>query len=92
MAHGRANQIEITLSCKGGQGLLSVWDTGVGLCVKASQGKGIGLHTMAYRARMIGGTLEVQTPPRGGTRVVCVFPLPASPDASEAPDHARHPT
>ena len=92
VAHGRANQIEITLSCKGGQGLLSVWDTGVGLCVKASQGKGIGLHTMAYRARMIGGILEVQTPPWGGTRVVCVFPLPASPGASEAPDHARDPT
>ncbi|MFZ1574573.1 MAG: sensor histidine kinase [Chromatiaceae bacterium] len=91
VAHGRANQIEITLSCKDGQGLLSVWDTGVGLCVKASQGKGIGLHTMAYRVRMIGGTLEVLTPPWGGTRVVCVFPLPASPDASEVPDHARHP-
>jgi len=92
VAHGRANQIEITLSCQDGQGLLSVRDTGVGLCVKASQGKGIGLHTMAYRARMIGGTLEVLTPPRGGTRVLCAFPLPASPDASEAPDHARDPT
>ena len=92
VAHGRADQIGITLGCQDGQGLLSVRDTGVGLCVKASQGKGIGLHTMAYRARMIGGTLEMQTPPRGGTRVLCAFPLPASPDASEAPDHARDPT
>jgi two-component system CheB/CheR fusion protein len=60
--------------------------------VKASQGKGIGLHTMAYRARMIGGTLQVVTPPEGGTRVTCLFPLPESTDASEAPDHVRHPT
>ncbi len=92
VAHGRANQIEITLSCQDGHGLLSVRDTGVGLCVKANQGKGIGLHTMAYRARMIGGTLKVETPPQGGTSVTCVFPLPEPTDTSEAPDHARLPT
>lgn len=92
VAHGRAGQIEITLSRKDGQGLLSVRDTGVGLCTKANQGKGIGLHTMAYRARMIGGTLKFVTPPQGGTRVTCLFPLLESTEASEAPGHVRDPT
>jgi PAS domain S-box-containing protein len=86
MAHGRANRIEISLSGTDGRGSLRVRDNGVGLPDAAPQGGGIGLHTMAYRARLIGGSLDVRRLARGGTAVSCVFPLPEAPDTL---DHGR---
>ena len=44
---------------------------------------GIGLHTMAYRARLIGGSLEVRPRRPRGAVVSCVFPLAESPDSRE---------
>jgi signal transduction histidine kinase len=35
----------------------------------------MGLHLMNYRARMIGGSLEVQRVIPQGTLVTCLFPL-----------------
>ena len=35
---------------------------------------GMGLSIMEYRARVIGGTVEVRRGTRGGTLVVCEFP------------------
>jgi signal transduction histidine kinase len=36
---------------------------------------GIGLQTMHYRARVIGGSFVVQAGKRGGTTVRCILPL-----------------
>ncbi len=84
--HARADRIELRLSWKDGEGLLSVGDDGAGLPEEASNSDGIGLHTMAYRARLIGGSLEVgQCTPRG-TELTCTFPLPETPDAHEDPN------
>jgi signal transduction histidine kinase len=33
------------------------------------------LHLMNYRARMVGGSLEVRRVETGGTVVTCLFPL-----------------
>jgi nitrate/nitrite-specific signal transduction histidine kinase len=35
----------------------------------------MGLHLMNYRARMVGGSLEVQRISTGGTMVTCLFPV-----------------
>jgi len=35
----------------------------------------MGLHLMNYRARIIGGALDVQRVATGGTRVTCLFPV-----------------
>ena len=51
--HGRAKRIKISLSTKDGAGILSIRDDGVGLPEGARYADGIGLHTMAYRARLI---------------------------------------
>ena len=88
VAHGRVQRIEIFLSGANGQGLLSVRDDGVGIPEAALQGDGIGLETMAYRARRIGGSLEVQRVAPHGTAVTCVFPLPETRDNREILDHA----
>jgi signal transduction histidine kinase len=69
LAHGRADQIDICLECVDGSGLLSIRDNGVGLSEDDRNRGGIGLHTMEYRARAIGGSLTVARRPQGGTAV-----------------------
>ena len=75
VAHGKAKRIEIRLGAKGGDGLLTILDNGVGLPERPCPTGGIGLHNMAYRARLIGGRIEVRRRSRGGTTVLCAFPL-----------------
>jgi signal transduction histidine kinase len=76
LAHGQANRIDICLQCVDDSGLLSIRDNGVGLSDDDRNHDGIGLHTMDYRARAIGGSLAVARRPQGGTIVACAFPLP----------------
>ena len=76
ITHGRAKRIEISLSFQDGNGRLSIQDDGVGITGKALTGQGAGMHTMDYRARLIGGALEVRARSRRGTKVICTFPLP----------------
>ena len=85
VTHGRADRIEISLSGTDVEGLLSVRD-GVGLPDEARKGDGMGLHTMTYRARLIGGSLDLRQLAPRGTAIICAFPLPEAPDTL---DHAR---
>ena len=87
ISHGQANRIEISLGCHDAKGLLSISDDGVGLPVEAQNPEGIGLHTMAYRARLIGGSFEIRRLPRRGTAVTCTFHLPERSDTSEKQHH-----
>ena len=74
--HGHARQIAIRLSADRGQGALSICDDGCGIDDTAPGSKGMGLHLMNYRARMVGGSLDVQrVAGAGGTIVTCWFPL-----------------
>jgi two-component system sensor kinase FixL len=72
--HGRPQHIWIALQSVNGDVVLSVKDDGVGLPESLDGYKGMGLHFMRYRARMIGATLDVQRVPEGGTSVTCWFP------------------
>ena len=90
-AHGRADQIDICLECVDGSGLLSIRDNGVGLPEDDRNHDGIGLHTMDYRARAIGGSLTVARRPQGGTAVACAFPLPLTHELRAGPDHGLYP-
>ena len=69
--HGRAQQIEIRLSPAPEQITLTVSDDGVGFEAAARQPKGMGLRIMNHRASMIGGTVNLQKKPGGGTEMVC---------------------
>ena len=73
--HGNAKQIEIRLAADHGQGILTIGDDGCGIGNGAAGSQGMGLHLMSYRARMVGGSLEVQRQPLGGTMVTCLFPV-----------------
>ena len=58
--HGHGKNIMIKL-CADGDGLaLSIRDDGRGLPANVKNSAGMGLHIMNYRAKMIGGMLQVQ--------------------------------
>jgi PAS domain S-box-containing protein len=71
--HAKPSNIAITLEQQDDRVLLTIDDDGVGLPEKAGNSKGMGLHIMSYRARMVGGTVTVKRRPEGGTRVSCEF-------------------
>lgn len=73
--HARAGRIGVTLTGADGHVLLTVEDDGVGMPAPAPPGPGgLGLRIMAFRAQKIGGTLTIDHPPQGGTRVLCEVP------------------
>jgi signal transduction histidine kinase len=74
--HGKAKTVIVDLGETDRELRLTVTDDGVGIGRAApnARGKGIGLQTMRYRARAIGGTLDVRPGERGGTVVMCVVP------------------
>jgi PAS domain S-box-containing protein len=73
--HGHASQIFIRLAADDHQGVLSIQDDGSGIGKLVPGNKGMGMHLMNYRARMVGGSLEVQRADTGGTIVTCSFPV-----------------
>jgi PAS domain S-box-containing protein len=84
ITHGQAGEIEISMSVREGQGVLTVQDNGCGLPEVTTNRGGIGMYTMDYRARLIGGSLDIVSPGAGGasrrgTVVTCRFPLPRRP-------------
>jgi PAS domain S-box-containing protein len=76
--HGRPRYIVIRLAADQNQGALTIQDDGCGIGNVAPGNKGMGLHLMNYRARIIGGSLEVQRVVSGGTVVACLFPVSSS--------------
>ena len=81
--HGHSRQIVIRLTAGQQQGALTIQDDGCGIGDAVPGNRGMGLHLMNYRARMVGGSLEVQKVATGGTMVTCMFPVPAAGSGEE---------
>ncbi len=72
--HGPARRVDISLYFYGEQIVLRIDDDGEGPPQDIETNKGLGLRTMEYRARMIGGQFCVgRNPTGGGTTVACAF-------------------
>jgi signal transduction histidine kinase len=56
---------------------LIVKDDGRGMAKQPPAKRGMGLHIMMYRAKLIGGQLDIESEPGSGTLVTCVAPLRA---------------
>jgi len=82
--HGEADDIKIILASGDEQIRLQVRDDGVGFDAEATNGDGMGVHIMNYRARIIGGTLEVSSELGNGTVVTCTVPRTADVAEKEA--------
>ena len=79
--HGKAKLVLISLAAAGGWITLKIEDNGVGL-LKDMEPTGMGLKTMNYRARSIGGSLEIRQHPQRGIEVICSFPNQQGPEGS----------
>jgi two-component system sensor kinase FixL len=74
--HSDATRIDIHLDLLPGELRLRVIDDGRGLPPQAAAGlsSGLGLLTMAHRAKMLGGRLDAKSAPGGGTAITCTAP------------------
>jgi signal transduction histidine kinase len=71
--HARATRFRITVAV-GDELRLEVIDNGRGMELPAAHTKGLGLANLRHRAQKLGGTLELQVPEGGGTRLVWQVP------------------
>jgi len=80
--HGKAEQIFVTVGFLGDSVELWIEDDGCGFEVSqagegspAEQGRGLGILGMEERARLLGGTFEIESEPGEGTTVTVRVPL-----------------
>jgi len=77
--HAGATRVLVRIAQHGGEFVLCVRDDGRGFeWPAAARGTGLGLRTMAERARRLGGRLDVETRPGQGTTVTVRFPVQVS--------------
>jgi PAS domain S-box-containing protein len=72
--HAQAREIVVKLERSRKGVVLRVVDDGVGLSNEPKLKRGLGFHIMKYRAQLIGGRLEIDSPKHGGTHVSCYLP------------------
>jgi signal transduction histidine kinase len=89
--HGDADDVKIILASGDAQLRLQVRDDGSGFDDDSTDESGMGVHIMNYRARIVGGTLEISSELGTGTVVTCTVPQTAATN-DEAPDEAPKPS
>lgn len=80
--HGAAREVLIQLTFGERDMVLTIQDDGKGLN-KKTNGHGMGLRIMRYRAQCIGGSCEVHSGSTKGTTVCCRVPMEAQPSLSK---------
>ena len=90
VTHGRGTRIQIGLRSRGARGRLSIVCNGAGFSNNIREQDGLGMHTMDYRAHLIGASLRVARLTPHGVAVICGFPLPPVPPTDRR--HARRTT
>jgi two-component system sensor kinase FixL len=89
--HAQARQIVVKLERVGKDLVLRVIDDGAGLPKEVKPQQGLGFHIMNYRAQLMGGRLEIDSPPTGGTCVSCRVPIHApAPRVNRQTRGSRH--
>jgi PAS domain S-box-containing protein len=78
--HASASEVSIEVRRENGLVYIVLEDNGAGfdasqVLSRRKAGRGLGLAALNERARMLGGTLEIQTQPGSGTRVTCIIPI-----------------
>jgi PAS domain S-box-containing protein len=71
LKHSRTERIDISLTESNDVITMNVLDNGVGIGDERASGHGMGLRIMAYRAGLIGATLQIKQGEEGGTLVSC---------------------
>jgi PAS domain S-box-containing protein len=76
--HAHARHIVVRVERFRKEMVLRVIDDGIGFPKDPKPQRGLGSHIMNYRAQLIGGRLEIDSLPQGGSRISCYFPYHAS--------------
>jgi signal transduction histidine kinase len=68
--HAHATEVQVEVAVQDGELMIMVEDNGSGIDPDRRDAIGShGLATMRHRVRSFGGTLDIESPPQGGTRV-----------------------
>jgi signal transduction histidine kinase len=85
--HSGCKHVSIELWIDDGTLNLSVSDDGAGMPSPDADGSGLGVDMMRYRARLLGGSLELGPGPDGGVQVLVSVPVGAvAPDSAATGD------
>jgi len=83
LRHSHGTEVIISLRREGESARLAVVDDGLGIPENPGGRAGMGLKTMAYRARVLGAALEIRRRSPRGTMVSCVCNLKGQPDHAD---------
>jgi signal transduction histidine kinase len=75
LRHAKPSVISVNFSSSGASGTIVIRDNGIGF-EPDQVVDGFGRYTMENRAKIIGGTLEIESRTGKGTVVTCIFPMP----------------
>jgi signal transduction histidine kinase len=73
LKHSECSAIFISMSSQKNMINLKIVDNGKGISQNKETESGAGIEIMKYRARSIGGLLEIRNNPGGGTIIECTF-------------------
>jgi len=73
--HAQASEVMIRIGTQESQLQLAIEDNGVGLGTGRGRKGGLGLHTMQYRAGIIGAQFNATNASHRGTVIQCILPL-----------------
>ncbi len=85
--HGAARHVTLVLHHGETTVRLTLTDDGIGISPTPGEVRGLGLDSMRYRARALGGEITLNSAHRNGTILTCEIPL--SPPHHEAPPPHR---
>lgn len=73
--YSRAKHLHIDFSSEDGKHRLTIRDDGIGFAPeRIDTGHGLGLHSLRYRAALLGGAFEMNKNSQGGTTVAVIYP------------------
>jgi signal transduction histidine kinase len=75
IAHSQAGNVQVELGADGVRILLRIIDDGLGFDVR-QVAHGLGLPSMRERVRSVGGSIDISSRPKLGTRIEVTVPLP----------------
>ena len=73
--HGFATKIIMELSSGGGFTTLEILDNGRGMTASDGAQDGLGMHSMRYRASLLGAAFQALSSPEGGVRISVSLPV-----------------
>jgi PAS domain S-box-containing protein len=76
--HAHASRVDVTLDHEQGNLICRVQDNGQGMVDSARKAGSLGLIGMRERARLVGGTLSIESVPGQGTTITVTIPLQES--------------